>query len=222
MLSEQNCRSVSSTPGHTRLDVRRAPTQKTTSCQELGHFPRSGSTPAPSVTSASKAVDCAVISTRGNMTTRPTAQNTTSASGWFPLWLHCPTSASLRCVSIRPVPVRVKAHDDRGVRKNPQENERKTRARGGHGHACPICPRLRWHMAADPQREHAGDSLLCPQAGSKLNQKFWINVSTLIRSFWNAAFMSKHELHRESMSPSGKTRWSHVRKTFNFYKLTWI
>lgn len=131
-VSQRNCSSVSCRVS--RLDTLaltweehqpRRRKAETTLFQELGHFLGSGSTPPPSVTSASKAVDCAVISTRGNMTTRPTAQNTTSASGWSPLWLHCPTEASLRCVSVRPVPVRVKAHDGRGVRKNPQENERK-------------------------------------------------------------------------------------------------
>lgn len=131
MVSEQNCSPVSCSAS--RLDTlalareEHQPRRREVKnlCQELGHFLWSGSTPPPSATSASKAVDCAVISTRGNRTTRPTAQNTTSASGWSPLWLHCPTSASLRCVSILPVPVCVKAHDERGVRKNPQENARK-------------------------------------------------------------------------------------------------
>lgn len=36
------------------------------------------------VASAGKAVDCAVISTRGNMSPRPTAQTTTSTSAWPP------------------------------------------------------------------------------------------------------------------------------------------
>lgn len=44
----------------------------------------SGLIPLSQVTSAGKAVDCAVISTRGNMTTRPTAQTTTSTRAWPP------------------------------------------------------------------------------------------------------------------------------------------
>lgn len=73
-----------------------------------------GFVPAPSVASASKAVDCAVISTRGNMTTQQHKLLPQPAPG-PPPWLHCPSSALLRRVSVRPVPVCVKAHGDRRV-----------------------------------------------------------------------------------------------------------
>lgn len=73
------------------------------------------------VTSAGKAVDCAVISTRGNMTTRPTAQTTTSTRAWPPGALslfRLSSLASLRskCLVQSCVAVRKSAREKHGVR----------------------------------------------------------------------------------------------------------
>lgn len=89
------------------------------------------------VTSAGKAVDCAVISARVNVTTRPTAQTTTSSSAW-PRVSFASCSSSLRflqphwipCPGQSRVPVRKRARKMACVRN---KNETETPPKHRHG-----------------------------------------------------------------------------------------
>lgn len=122
------------------------------------------------VTSAGKAVDCAVISTRGNMTTRPTAQTTTSTRAWPPGSLclfRLSSLASLRskCL-VQSVSLCVKAHEKnmacaqkRGRNKARQKPHPKKKERKKKKHtSCTVpifpapagllrWPQWKWHMA---------------------------------------------------------------------------